>query len=740
LGDSRPLPSFHTPEDLAALLQQDLVAAQRKLEAEPLDALELRYYQKEAIQAVEKALARGQRRILLAMATGTGKTRTALALIYRLLKSGRFRRILFLVDREALGEQALATFMSTHLEGHLTLTQIYDVKGLDDGPPEAATRLHIETVQTFTRRILSPGEEGPPPVGLYDCIVVDECHRGYNLDRQMSEVELAYRIQEDYLSKYRRVIDYFDAVVIGLTATPALHTVEIFGPPVYQYSYRQAVVDGYLVDHEPPIQVTTHLAAHGIHWKKGDVVKVFNRDEGTIDTIELPDEVDLEIDAFNRAVLTEGFNKVVAEELALTYDVLNDLGKTLIFCVTDHHCDTIVRLLRDAYREMGVPHVDEAIQKITAAADKPEERIRRFKNEPFPKIVATVDLLTTGVDVPAITNLVFLRRVRSRILYEQMLGRATRPCPEIGKESFRIFDFVRLYEALEPVSTMKPVVVNPHISFAELAAELLGDGDEAIKRLARDQFLAKFHRRVVQLAEREDFTLLTGMNAKALADAMRHWSPDELAAFIREHPHAIRYLDEVKAGTPRRPYISEHADRVMETTSGYGNTERPEDYLESFRRWILTNLNEIPALRVVCQRPRDLTRKDLKEIKRALAEAGFSEQYLKKAYAETNQDIAASVIAYIRQQALGSPLEPHDVRVERGLQRILASRPWTEAQKRWLRMLADAIKANTVLDVDALNEGQFRMQGGFARINKIFNGRVREVLGDLQEAIWEDVS
>ncbi len=739
LGGSRALPDFHTPEDLEAMLQQNLLAAHDKLAAEPLSYLQLRDYQNEAIKAVEKAVYEGERRILLAMATGTGKTRTALGLVYRLLKSGRFRRILFLVDREALGEQTLATFQATHLEGHLSLTQIYDVKGLKDDAPEAATRLDIETVQTLSRRIFAPGEEGTPPVGLYDCIVVDEAHRGYTLDRQMGDAELEFRNEEEYLSRYRRVVEHFDAVAVGLTATPALHTTEIFGRPVYQYSYRQAVIDGHLIDHGPPVQVTTDLAKHGIHFTKGEAAQVFNFELGTIDTVALPDEVNLEVESFNRAVLAEGFNKAVAEELANTWDLLAEKGKTLIFCVTDQHCDTVVRFLREAYHDSGYPDVDAAIQKITGAADKPQELIRRYKNEELPKIAVTVDLLSTGIDVPTITNLVFLRQVRSRILYEQMLGRATRLCPEIEKESFRIFDFVRLYEVLDPVNTMKPVVKDPTVTFEQLAAELTDAGKAGIKELARDQFIAKLQRRASRLAEHEGFTALAGMDAKALASAAKGWSPDQLAGYLKSHPGVAKFLDEVRVGDPRYPLISEHPDMVVETAYGYGNAKRPEDYLESFKKWITENMNTVPALKVVCERPRDLTRKDLLEIRRQLDQAGYPEQYLKTAYAQTNHDVAASIIAYIRQQALGYALEPYEARVERGLQRILASRQWTEAQKNWLRLLADGFKGNVVLDVDALNEGQFKTKGGAQRIDKIFGGQVQDVIRDLQDEIWKDV-
>lgn len=223
--------------------------------------------------------------------------------------------------------------------------------------------------------------------------------------------------------------------------------------PIYSYSYREAVIDGCLIDHEPPINLTTYLAEHGIHWKRGAQVPLFNPQTVTKSLVELDDEVNLEIDSFNRTVVTENFNRVVCAELARQIDP-TALGKTLIFCATDLHADIVVNLLKQAFRDQYGEVDDDAVVKITGTADKPQKLLRRFKNEQLPSVAVTVDLLTTGVDIPKIVNLVFLRRVRSRILYEQMLGRATRLCPAIEKEYFRIFDAVALYEALEPVTAM----------------------------------------------------------------------------------------------------------------------------------------------------------------------------------------------------------------------------------------------------------------------------------------------
>ena len=220
-----------------------------------------RDFQQRAILAAEKGIEDGKRALLLAMATGTGKTRTCIGLCYRLLKTKRFRRVLFLVDRNALGTQTFEAFQHLKLENLQSFTDIFDVKEMADVKPDHTTRLRIATIQAMVRRIVGPHAEGGrdeehiPPVDAYDCIVVDECHRGYLLDRALSEREFLFRDEDDYISKYRRVLDHFDAVRIGLTAIPALHTTQIFGPPIFQYSYREAVIDGYLVDHEPPLRI-----------------------------------------------------------------------------------------------------------------------------------------------------------------------------------------------------------------------------------------------------------------------------------------------------------------------------------------------------------------------------------------------------------------------------------------------------------------------------------------------------
>jgi type I restriction enzyme, R subunit len=262
----RSLSDWPTPDGLKAELQIDREAADAALKATPFDfGFDLRPYQQLAIQEVEKCLAADRRLMLLAMATGTGKTRLAIAMLYRLLAAKRFRRVCFVVDRSALGEQAEAEFRSTRVVSVKTFADIFGLKGLDDVAPASETKVHICTIQGLVKRVLlTENDSDAPPIDQYDLILVDECHRGYLLDREMSDQELEFRSQEDYVSKYRRVLEHFDAVKIGLTATPALHTVQIFGDPIFTYSYREAVIDDWLIDHEPPIRIETELTRAGI--------------------------------------------------------------------------------------------------------------------------------------------------------------------------------------------------------------------------------------------------------------------------------------------------------------------------------------------------------------------------------------------------------------------------------------------------------------------------------------------
>jgi type I restriction enzyme R subunit len=324
-----------------------------------------------------------------------------------------------------------------------------------------------------------------------------------------------------------------------------------------------------------------------------------------------------------------------------------------------------------------------------------------------------------------------------------MLGRATRLCPEIGKEMFRIYDAVDLYAALQPYTAMKPVVTRPSIPFAQLATELANVPDPVHQQSVIDEFVGKLQakRRRIQGEHLQAFADVAGMSPADLVGLLRQRDVAKARAFFADHPGVAEFLDRLQIREGRVLLVSEHQDEFLGSERGYGTATRPEDYLASFRAYLEQNKNVVDALIIVTQRPRDLTRKQLRELKLQLDSAGYPESALRTASAQvSNQDIAASIIGFIRQQALGSPLLPYDQRVDRALQRVLGSQAWTQPQRQWLERIAKQVKVEVVVDRDALERGEFKTYGGFARLNRVFDGKLEQVLGTLHEELWRDVA
>jgi type I restriction enzyme R subunit len=223
--------------------------------------------------------------------------------------------------------------------------------------PESETRLHFATVQSLVKRLFYSDNE-ILPIDTYDCIIIDEAHRGYNLDKEINEEDLTFKDENDYVGQYKRVIEYFNAYIIGLTATPALHTTEIFEKPVHNYSYREAVIDGFLTNHETPYIIKTKLSEEGILWEKGEKPKILNPETNKIE--ELEDELHIEIEQFNKLVITEPFNRAVIKDIVQYLDPEGD-QKTLIFAVRDTHADLIVQLLFEEFEAIGIEVPQDAI-------------------------------------------------------------------------------------------------------------------------------------------------------------------------------------------------------------------------------------------------------------------------------------------------------------------------------------------------------------------------------------------
>ncbi len=560
----------------------------------------------------------------------------------------------------------------------------------------------------------------------------------------MDDEEFILRDQDEFQSKYRAVLDYFDAYRIGLTATPAIHTEEIFGKPVFNYSYRRAVVEGYLIDFEPPVVFKTKLSDDGIIWEKGDTIKIYDPEDNDIKEQEVTeDEVKVEIQGFNRRVITESFNQTVLSELVNNPEYAihpDDKQKTLIFAATDAHADQIVAILYKEYEAMGEDVDVDAIKKITGSVKEREDLLNRFKNDQYPSIVVTVDLLTTGIDVPSICKLIFLRRVNSRILYDQMIGRATRKCDDIGKDVFHIYDCVGVTEIMSKEDVMKPIAPLVTKTFVDLKEELALIEEDVKIQIKLDRIIAKLQRKVRSLSTQqlEEFQHLAKENDPSdLGLLLKSLKRDQLKAKMAEYQPLWEYLDRQK---PKKGYAmlySDHVDELKDTYRAYDKNLKPKDYIESFVEYIETHQNEVTALKLVVTRPQELTRADLIALRLQLDADGFSDKKLNTAYKElTNQEAAADIISLIRTASLGSPLISHTDRIKNAVSKLKASQQWNSVQLKWLDKIEAALLKDSILSVSDLDKLPFSNDGGLKKLDKVFKGETATIIKELNDYLY----
>ncbi|MCJ7446555.1 MAG: DEAD/DEAH box helicase family protein [Bacteroidales bacterium] len=462
---SRQTFNFHSPQALLSFFEADKEPSLKWLRNTPIESPGLREYQKDAINAVEKGIESGKNLMLLAMATGTGKTYTTVSLVYRMLASKYAKKVLFLVDRKSLAAQAVTAFASFDTPRKIKLKDEYELYSqrfrredfedmkYDPGilpnsyltnPDSSKTFLYVCTIQRMAINLY--GREGAFPEGeekeeeddtetlsipshAFDLIIADECHRGYTSKET---------------NVWRNVLNHFDAIKIGLTATPASHTVAYFGKPVFNYPLQQAIDEGFLVDYDA-IAIDSKVLMNGAFLKEGEQVGIVDTETGREQIDQLEDEREFTTTEIEEKITAPDTNQKIIEELKkYTDDWETQFGrfpKTLIFASNDiqhiSHADRLVKICKEKYN-LG----DDFVAKITGSpnVDRPLKKIKEFRNRPDPKIVVTVDMLSTGVDIPALEFIVFLRPVKSRILWEQMLGRGTRKCFEVAKTHFVIFD------------------------------------------------------------------------------------------------------------------------------------------------------------------------------------------------------------------------------------------------------------------------------------------------------------
>ncbi len=648
---SRWVSRFHTPEALGELLSRDTdaeLAALRALVPNP----QLRPYQVEANQAIEDAISQGKRRMLVTMATGTGKTLMTVNEIYRLMKAGVARRVLFLVDRRVLAAQTVRTFASYEVEPGLKFDKVYPVYSqrfqqadLGDEPFDPSVMpnslltkpklgdafVYVSTIQRMTMNLFG-GEEALTidgeavetdvekldiPIHAFDLIVADECHRGYSAGEQ---------------AIWRDTLEHFDALKIGLTATPAAHTMAYFENLAFRYDYDQAVRDGYLVDYDV-VRVRSDVRIHGIFLNEGEQVDKVDTKTGAMQLDLLDDERAFDASAVEREITAPDSNRRIVQELKQYADAHEGehgrFPKTLIFAANDlshtSHADQLVDQAREIFGRG-----DAFVAKITGRVDRPLQRIREFRNRPNPGIVVTVDLLTTGVDIPDLEFLVFLRPVKSRILFEQMLGRGTRLGDRAtDKDHFVVFDcfdgtLIEYFAGTTGITAEPPEGDGKTIP--QIIEEIWRNQDRPynVKRLVRrlrriDKSMTGEARELFarfvddgdlgQLAEDLPTLMRTsfGPTMKTLRDT-------DFQRLLEDYPRGARTF--IVA-----PTVTDNVSSEWLIKGADGKQYKPDDYITVFIDFVRLNASAIDVLSILLSRPKDWKPDALLALRDALNDA-----------------------------------------------------------------------------------------------------------------------
>ena len=772
LNRSRRVARFHTTNALKELLSRDFESACEAALRLPHDHPRLRPYQRDANEAVEKAIAERKRNLLVAMATGTGKTFTLVNQIYRLMKTGIARRVLFLVDRRALAAQAVRAFSAFEAEPGQKFDQIYEVyssrfqaedfgeedkfdpkvlpqKYLTDPQPGHAF-VYVATIQRMAVNVLGrqavfglgdePIEEDAAPLDIpihaFDVIVADECHRGYTSQE---------------ISTWRSTLDHFDAIKIGLTATPASHTTAYFTQKVFEYPYERAVREGYLVDYDV-IRVRSDVRMNGLFLREGENVEIVDTQTGLSKMDQLEDERAFATSELEAKITAPESNRKIIEELKKYTDEherqFRRFPKTLVFAVNDlphtSHADQIVELAREVYNRG-----DAFVEKITGKVDRPLQKIREFRNRPSPGIAVTVDLLTTGVDIPDLEFIVFLRPVKSRILFEQMLGRGTRKGEKYpNKDHFTVvdcFDGTLLAYFKNSTGITKEEPAAPTRTLQEIVADIWTNRDRdynigcLVKRLQRVDKSMSAEARDAFAAYVPDGDL--ARYARGLSQALHRDFVGTMA--LLKNPDFQTLL--VTYPRPERSFLkaieqTDNVSSVLVFRDLAGTEYKPEDYLKVFAQFVRENEAHIEAVQVLLDRPRDWSASALKELRQKLAGSryGFTPDKLQKAHEARYKKPLVDVISMVKHAAKEEePLFTAAERVERAFKMVTAGQTFTADQQKWLDRIKEVMLQNLSIDREDFEyQDALSGAGGWGAAKKLFGDKTLvNLLHRLNEAI-----
>ena len=791
---SRDVFSFHRPETLQYLLAQPDTIRNNMKNFPVFDTTGFRKCQITAIKKLDDSFAENKPKALVQMATGAGKTFTAITAAYRLLKFGRMRRILFLVDTKSLGEQAEREFRAYKPnDDNRSFSELYGVCRLNSSYIPNDVQICVSTIQRMysilngeemdesaeeeslfelrgfdalaTKKVIY-NQKYPPE--FFDCIIVDECHRSiYNV--------------------WKQVLDYFDAFLIGLTATPDKRTLAFFNENIVsEYSREQAIVDGVNVG-EDVFLIETEITKNGACILKQQI-ECRDRLTRAKRWKQMDDDFEYAATNLDRDVVNFSQIRTVVktfkENLPTLFPHRKEVPKTLIFAKTDGHAEDIVRITREEFGEGN-----EFCQKITCKADNPEAVLSAFRNDYNPRIAVTVDMIATGTDVKPIECLVFMRDVRSRNYFEQMKGRGTRvlekddlqkvtPSAAENKDHFVIVDAVGVTKSKK--TETRPLERKPSLSMDELMRNVAFG--------ARDKdTLTSLANRVIRLdrkltdKERAEFSDKIGADPGTIAERLLNaFDPDVLAAKAgvdlsddheptEDEKRRMDAAQKALADEAARPFCasevreyieslrlrheqiidSVNTDAVLFAGFDADSQANADEILKTFREFIEENKDEILALRIIYDQryeDRPMAIKSLKALYEKLKARNVTVERLWKSYAvKEPEKVKRGVVAQLTdlisivrfEMGYADKLAPFADRVNYNFMQWTLFKNagpvhFTEEQMEWLRLIKDHIAVSLSIEPEDLELSPFDRKGGL--------GRFYDVFGDEYEAILREMN
>jgi len=794
---SRSVFSFHKPETLHEWLGQTNTLRAR-LKAQPqLIETGLRDCQINAIKNLEKSFAESRPKALIQMATGSGKTFTAVSFIYRLIKNTGARKVLFLVDRNNLGRQTLKEFQgyATPDDGR-KLTELYNVQHLSSNTLDPVAKVCITTIQRLYSMLRGETEFDPTleeqssfdyspveersrevsynpqiPIETFDFIVTDECHRSiYNL--------------------WRQVLDYFDSFLIGLTATPSKQTIGFFDQNlVMEYNHERAVADGVNVPYDV-YRIKTEISEKGAKVEAGYYIDKRDKKTRKVRWEMLDDDLEYGRDQLDRSVVVPDQIRTVMRTYKEHFpsDIFpgrTEVPKTLIFAKDDSHAEDIVHITREEFGKGN-----EFCKKITyrTTGEKPEDLIASFRNSYNPRIAVTVDMVSTGTDIKPLECLIFMRDVKSRVYFEQMKGRGTRVIsptdlkavtPDVSAKSrFVIIDAVGVCETDKTDS--RPLERKRSVSFDKLIMSVaLGARDEdTLTSLAGR--LASLDREIIPKDAREIEGMAGRSLKKMVNDLLDAVDPDKKAEkakeiFKTEEPttEQITKASEELVNKACEPFnkpqvrntiidIKKRNEQIIDTVSkdvvtfaGFDEKakEKARLVVDTFKKFIEENRDELTALQIIYDKPygqRHLTYEQIKQLAETINKPPYflTTEAVWKAYEQLEaskvkragpQRLLTNIISLVR-FAMGesSLLEPFADLVEKRFNDWLASqekagRKFSQEQMQWILMIKEHIATSLSISTEDFDYAPFNEKGGLVKIHQLFGNDAGSILKELNE-------